>query len=42
MSRKSFASGFGSMGVGGRFSERDMRQQKNLEPIPIQPKRDVL
>jgi len=24
------------------FSGQDMRQQKNVEPIPIQAKRDVL
>ena len=41
MSRKCLASVFYPVG-GGRFSEQDMRQQKNLEPIPIQPKRDVL
>ena len=41
MSRKSLAAGLDPMGR-GRFSEQDMRLQKNLEPIPIQPKRDVL
>ncbi len=41
MSRKSLASGFDPIGR-GRFSEQDMRQQKNLEHVPIQPKRDVL
>ena len=34
MSGKGLASGFDPMG-GGRFSEQDMRQQKNLEPIPF-------
>jgi hypothetical protein len=27
---------------GNRFSEKDMRRSKNLERIPIQPKRDAL
>jgi hypothetical protein len=41
MPRKSMPSGFDPMG-GCRFSEKDMRQYKKPEHIPIQSNRDVL
>jgi hypothetical protein len=41
MSRRILPSGFDPMGE-RRFSDLDMRLQKNLEHVPAQPKRDVL
>jgi hypothetical protein len=41
MSRKSMPSGFDPMG-GNRFSEKDMRRQRDPDYFPIQPDREMV